>query len=229
MILVFYVGSPAMFCFFWRLRKHLSWVNFIVQSFNFLFPTLWGMWTEKVHKRLYGRTYEWELNLLFSHTVCFYNNLKSRVGMRIHTRVYTSTCTHTHTHVYTCTCTHTHTHTPSLGISLHTCSRLFRHFPLKGHGRWRFLNESPLLYLFLCRNPLWILQGPLCEHQLSERRYLWQWRPQWHVCLRPRVYRQVTWERSCLVYHKIPEIAVVKNSRNLYAYIIAKLERHRKT
>lgn len=110
MILVFYVGSPAMFCFFWRLRKHLSWVNFIVQSFNFLFPTLWGMWSEKVHKRLYGRTYEWELNLLFSHMVCFYNNLKSRVGMRIHTRVYTSTCTHTHTRVHMHVYTHPHPH-----------------------------------------------------------------------------------------------------------------------
>lgn len=70
-----------MFCFFWRLREHLSLINFIFQSFNILLPRLWGVWSEKVRKRLHGGTYEPVLNLLFSPKVCFYNNLKSKVGM----------------------------------------------------------------------------------------------------------------------------------------------------
>ena len=76
---MFFVDCLATFCFFWRLRKHVSLINFIFQSFNFLLPRLWGVGSEKIQRRFYCGTYDWVVNLLFSCKVCFYN-LKSRVG-----------------------------------------------------------------------------------------------------------------------------------------------------
>lgn len=57
-MLTFFVDCLAAFCFFWRLRKHVSLINFIFQSFNFLLPRLWGVGSEKI-QRFYGGTYDW--------------------------------------------------------------------------------------------------------------------------------------------------------------------------
>ena len=75
----FFVDCLATFCFFWRLRNHVSLINLIFQCFNFLLPRLWGVGSEKIQRRLYGGTYDRVLNLILSSKVCFYN-LKSRVG-----------------------------------------------------------------------------------------------------------------------------------------------------
>lgn len=125
--LISYEGCLAIFCFFWRRRKHWSLINLIFQALTFWSPGLGTCAQRKSRWKTYGRTSEKGLHLLFSHKICLYNNLKSRLGI----------CTHMHA------CAHTH---PTRNLPSHP-SRMFKHFAFKGHGSWRFLNQSPLLCL----------------------------------------------------------------------------------